>query len=930
MTKRPITLLALACALSAAADPHVLYVGPSGNDSNSGLSENEARLTINSALATMEGYADIDDVGGTVYLLDGTYADEVPVDTSSPIGNSAVAISHPIAIESLSGDPTKVTIARTAANGKFRLFHLNHADAAVRHVTVRLGELENGKPGGGFYVDNGSVVDCIVENCKNGGNNQIGAGGIYLLFGRVSRTIVRNCSSTNMRNYGAGIYAAGGVIDNCLITGCTSAHHPRANGNGAVCLMGAAKMVNCSVTKNSSCFVSGVIVGSANASAVNCAVYGNTLCTRENDHDANWTTRFYGCFATSDVGQTGRAPLENAAMTSAFANCASEHYPAGSVGCVTLVSSPFSDFDNGDYSVANNSSPIANAGSTTLARSLFDSTTDLAGANRYSGTYVDIGAYELQEGFAVSASADKYSLVIPEDNPVTFAVEANGANGAITYTWDFGDGSTLTTNSSTVTHSYLRGGSFTVSLSARDDSGVVTFTIPKRINVSQFTFECTVSAYSVITNEAVTYSIVSLSTNSPIVYTWDFGDGTSLTTTETNITHQYTVFGHYDVSVVGASDTLGSYNVSLANPIAAVPRDIYADPANTNAREPYDSWASAGNKLATLVAYAASGCVIHLKAGTYNNDKGADVTVDKAISIIGEGATPNDVVIPGNSTVNSGQRNMSVTSEGAFVCNLMLYGGFAGSGPGGGNLFLSAGTVSNCVLSSGCTRNFGAESGGAKVTGGLLTHCVITNAYNGNRGAGIALVQTGGRVSNCLITCNKKSWDSTRNSISLVSVSGGVMDNCTIAKCWIMYNTKQGKYQVTDKAVEVSGAGRAYNIAITDIGYVGYSSDLDQVVDYMDAAPQRWAGTAANFVKCVTDDAAPINETCSTGTPNTMFLDYAKGDLTPNTALRNKGGAIDGVAFPSVDLAGNPRLTGSRIDVGCYEGKGAGFFLFLQ
>ena len=83
-------------------------------------------------------------------------------------------------------------------------------------------------------------------------------------------------------------------------------------------------------------------------------------------------------------------------------------------------------------------------------------------------------------------------------------------------------------------------------------------------------------------------------------------------------------------------------------------------------------------------------------------------------------------------------------------------------------------------------------------------------------------------------------------------------------------------------------------------------------------------------MKCVTDDVAPINETCSTGTTNTMFLDYAKGDLRPNTALRNKGGAIQGVTFPSVDLAGTPRLTGSRLDVGCYEGKGAGFFLFLQ
>ena len=83
-------------------------------------------------------------------------------------------------------------------------------------------------------------------------------------------------------------------------------------------------------------------------------------------------------------------------------------------------------------------------------------------------------------------------------------------------------------------------------------------------------------------------------------------------------------------------------------------------------------------------------------------------------------------------------------------------------------------------------------------------------------------------------------------------------------------------------------------------------------------------------MKCVTDDAAPVNETCSVGTTNTMFVNYAKGDLTPSTALRNKGGAIEGVAFPSVDLAGRPRVVGSRIDAGCYEGKSEAFMLFLQ
>ena len=207
-----------------------------------------------------------------------------------------------------------------------------------------------------------------------------------------------------------------------------------------------------------------------------------------------------------------------------------------------------------------------------------------------------------------------------------------------------------------------------------------------------------------------------------------------------------------------------------------------------------------------------------------------------------------------------------------------------------------------------------------KVTGGLLTHCVITNSYNGNRGSGIALVQTGGRVSNCLITRNKKSWDTSRQAISLVYVSGGVMDNCTIANCWIMYNTGEGKYQTTDKAVNVTGTGKAYNCAIADINYVGYSSAEDKVVDYTEKTPQRWAGTAASFVNCATDDAAAINATCRVGTleKGSLFEDYANRDLTPGAVLKNKGGAVEGYAFPSVDLAGLPRLN-RTIDVGCYE-----------
>ncbi len=900
-------------ALCAEADPYVLYVGPSGNDANTGLSSNEARLTINSALATMEAYADIDAVGGTIYLLDGTYS----LDTAMS-DTSAIVLSHPVAIEGLSRDASKVVIRRST--GTFRIFYLNHADAAVRFLTISSGN-SGSNAGGGFYIDSngGSVEDCIITGCTAGNvSGQPGGGGGYMAAGRLLRSIVTNCTVGNMRRYGAGIYATGGTIDNCLITSCRTSHHASScNGNAAVCLLGSAKMVNSTVSKNTSCLVTGVWIGSTSAQAVNCAVYGNTLCTSSH---SDGVTRFNGCFVNLSVGNTTIKPAHATGKGDLYVYCASESEPY-TASCIQLVESPFVDYVNGDYSHVL-SSPLANAGDSQLARSLSTSAKDLFGNERYSGTHVDIGAFELPQGFSVSGVADKTSVVLSEGGEVTFTAESSGASGPVTYIWDFGDESSMvSTTESSVVHEYVAGGTYTVVVSANDGIQTVSYTFLSPISVYAISFACTASPLSVVTNGTVHFAVADVLTENAMTYTWNFGDGHTSVSTETQVSHIYENVGEYMVTCSGASSVGESYVYVFADPIVVVPKDLYVDSSSTNGRKPYSSWSIAGNKISTVLSYAAEGCVIHLKAGTYNNDKASDIKVDKAVTIIGEGETPADVVIPGNAN-DSGNRNMSVTAEGALVCNLTLYGGFAGqSSGGGGNLYLSGGSVSNCVLSSGRSHNNGSEAGGAKVIGGLLTHCIITNSWNRNRGNGIVLVQTAGRVSNCLITRNWKSFDTSRNAISLVSISGGVMDNCTIAKCWIMYNTQQGKYQVTDKAVNVTGSGKAYNVAIADINYVGYDSATDKVVDWPDATPRRWDGAAANFVNCATDDAEPINGTCRTGTTETFFTDYAAGDLTPKMggALFGKGIAVAGQ--PAVDLAGQPRVSGSTIDIGCYENQ---------
>jgi len=139
------------------------------------------------------------------------------------------------------------------------------------------------------------------EHEKNG---QQAAAGIYMAAGRVSHTIIRNCESVNVRNYGAGIYADGGLIDNCLITGCKTFHHRTPNGNAAVCLMGTSTMVNCTVAKNTSCIVTGIWVGSANARAINCISFGNGFCGKESEHNTDWRMEYSGCFASGVFGQS--------------------------------------------------------------------------------------------------------------------------------------------------------------------------------------------------------------------------------------------------------------------------------------------------------------------------------------------------------------------------------------------------------------------------------------------------------------------------------------------------------------------------------------------------------------------------------------------------------------------------------------------------
>jgi hypothetical protein len=168
----------------------------------------------------------------------------------------------------------------------------------------------------------------------------------------------------------------------------------------------------------------------------------------------------------------------------------------------------------------------------------------------------------------------------------------------------------------------------------------------------------------------------------------------------------------------------------------------------------------------------------------------------------------------------------------------------------------------------------------------------------------------GGRLENSLILDNRGSATGTKDRLSTIyAASSASIINCTVISN--LARNCAGIY-ANGSSVTVKNCVMAGNF---DVGNT--------------TTNPNWMGTGS-FVACATDDEAAINANCYIGTVGTFFKDYANGDYTPTTGgpLVNKGVNYEGM--PAVDLAGQRRLLGSRVDIGCYEGNIAGTYIHLR
>ncbi|MBK9287199.1 MAG: PKD domain-containing protein [Flavobacteriales bacterium] len=136
--------------------------------------------------------------------------------------------------------------------------------------------------------------------------------------------------------------------------------------------------------------------------------------------------------------------------------------------------------------------------------------------------------------------------------------------------WDFGDGSAPDT-AYAPSHTYTTPGAYTVTLIAFDSLScnlADTITFPVTIGQSQ----PITAAFSIVQNTDCTISQVlttNNSTGSPLAFVWDMGDGTFLT--DTNVVHNYSGPGTYDIELLAYDPTGCSQPDSLTIPFTVLP-----------------------------------------------------------------------------------------------------------------------------------------------------------------------------------------------------------------------------------------------------------------------------------------------------------------------------------------------------------------------
>lgn len=213
------------------------------------------------------------------------------------------------------------------------------------------------------------------------------------------------------------------------------------------------------------------------------------------------------------------------------------------------------------------------------------------------------------------------------------ATSTDPAGLALSYQWDFGDGSAA--SGASASHTYASGGSYTVRVTATNSASVAaTATTALKVLFPPTAPTVSASLASVYTGQVVTFTGAATDPNGgAVTYLWDFGDGSTLG--GASVAHSYAAAGSYTVTLTASNAAGGTASGTLA-------QAVVSNAANTLVADCAGSACAA----ASPNNYAGAG------TGTwrYSNTTGSAATVNLSIGGVTAGKTVTLLFSNGETT----------------------------------------------------------------------------------------------------------------------------------------------------------------------------------------------------------------------------------------------------------------------------------------
>ncbi len=865
--------LALACPRVEAATI-TNYVALSGSDANSGTSWAEAYLTITNALFQAK------------YAITYDSATSAVVNVGS--GTFAVAgellLDQPIAIVGQGRESNPTIIRQTAAA---RVFKLSTSTARMEGLVVENGTITaTPAHGGGIYMTDGIVSDCLVRGC---GATDTGTlfryargGGIYMTGGVVEDTAVTNnhanASSSNRsaESHGGGVFMQGGLIRRVLLAhnSCTGGGRTYPRGGGVFVNGAGAVVENSLVRTNSTADVGldgagGGGVYLAAGTLRNCTVVDNSA--KKSTHLGGGILQAGGtvvnCIAARNVAGTG---ADYSGTDRDVAHSRASELKAGIDG--NVVADPlFENPEAGNYRLKYGSPCIDGGADLTgvVTDDMEGRTRPLDGIGDGSAAY-DMGAYEtpLSSEYGCLFRADNVRGYISHEVVFTAYLAGTGGDTNITaYVWQFGGGGPT---------------------QAGHDKKVVT-------NVFQ-----------------------------PGVYT--------IGLTVTNILGNAAAFERQNYVLV-----LGDTFHVAADGGNVPPYANWTD-ALTGFMDAYD--------LAYETSFnAATSTVINVSTGTFTATK--EILLDQPIRVIGQGHEGAPSII--RQTAAARVFNLSTNAarlEGLVIENGAATATSGTLTFLGGGVYMTEGLVTNCVI-RGCRAVAGgydppmpyASGGGIYMTGGVVDKTVVSNNYahagcsnrsGGSPSHGGGVYASGGTLRRTLVAHNWATGASDETAWGggiYLGGAGAVVESCLIQANWIQdagYNGGGGGGGV----VLASGTLRNCTIVTNECDHADHTGGGILQAGGTMINTIVWDNTAENAPdysgsgQDVTYSLAPeLTDGEGNRIDSPLFVDAPKGNYRLTTGSPSVNAGLDQTEWmdTATDLDGNRRILGRRVDMGAYE-----------